>query len=203
MSKTHMNKGNRVCVGGFDLDTGSNVRLLTHNAENQPDTTPFSIGQIWDLRVIKRSRCIPPHVEDVLVQSSSIAGNQPQMRAFIEGNCPIVAGPLASTFDGRLRFTSGGSGYIVQSSGLPSGSVCFWRPSVALARRDYDDKIKYEFTQNLIQRRRIGWVGLQPPLPVIPAGTLLRLSLARWWKPRDAPASEEEKCFLQISGYFR
>jgi ATP-dependent DNA helicase RecQ len=36
---------------------------------------------------------------------------------------------------------------------------------------------------------------------VIPAGTLLRVSLAHWWRPAEKP-EEEERCYVQLSGWF-
>ena len=40
--------------------------------------------------------------------------------------------------------------------------------------------------------RTLTYVGFQEPLEVIPAASLLRVSLAHWWKPREAPPEEEE-----------
>ena len=49
--------------------------------------------------------------------------------------------------------------------------------------------------------RRFAFVGFQEPLAEIPAGALVRISLAHWWRPRDHP-EEEERCYLQLSGWF-
>jgi len=45
------------------------------------------------------------------------------------------------------------------------------------------------------------YVGFQEPVPEIPAGTLLRVSLAHPWRPKDQP-QEELRCFVQLSGWF-
>ena len=37
------------------------------------------------------------------------------------------------------------------------------------------------------------------PISEIPSGTLLRVSLARWWKKYE---EEEKKCYLQLSGWY-
>ncbi len=49
--------------------------------------------------------------------------------------------------------------------------------------------------------RRFAFVGFQEPLAEIPAGAVVRISLAHWWRPRDHP-EEEERCYLQLSGWF-
>ena len=45
------------------------------------------------------------------------------------------------------------------------------------------------------------FVGFQEPLEIIPAGTLVRVSLAHWWQPEDTP-DVEERCYAQLSGWF-
>ena len=40
------------------------------------------------------------------------------------------------------------------------------------------------------------------PIKVIPAGTLVRVSLARWWRPEDSEPNFEERCYLQLSGWY-
>lgn len=43
------------------------------------------------------------------------------------------------------------------------------------------------------------YVGLQD-VEVIPAETLIRLSLANWWVPEDG--NVERRCYLQLSGWY-
>jgi ATP-dependent DNA helicase RecQ len=45
------------------------------------------------------------------------------------------------------------------------------------------------------------FVGFQEPVEVIPAGTLLRVSLAHWWRPRE-DADVEPRCYVQLSGWY-
>ena len=47
----------------------------------------------------------------------------------------------------------------------------------------------------------IPYVGYEAPVLVIPAGSLVRVSLARWWHKPNAP-DEGETCSLQLSGWF-
>jgi hypothetical protein len=55
-------------------------------------------------------------------------------------------------------------------------------------------------TSAFIQTKRIPYVGFAPKTNVIPRGILLRISLARWWKPEDSEISE--RCYLQLSGWY-
>ena len=43
-------------------------------------------------------------------------------------------------------------------------------------------------------------MGFAPKINKIPAGTLIRISLARWWKPDDVDI--EHRCYLQLSGWY-
>ena len=47
----------------------------------------------------------------------------------------------------------------------------------------------------------IPYVGVEPPPEIIPVGSLVRLSLARWWKPEEK--EEDKKCYLQLSGWYQ
>jgi len=98
-------------------------------------------------------------------------------------------------FDGNLQWTSGGSGYISENGGIPTSSVGFWIPDKDLTRKDFNDKVRYSYP---LRWRNISYVGFQNPVDLIPAGTLVRVSLARWWSPND----NEERCYLQLSGWY-
>lgn len=200
VSRTRMH-GNHVCIGGFDLVAQRSVRLLNAQGYNQSNDSPYQIGDLWNISYQIRPRCDAPHLEDVLVSRATKESSIADLPGFIRANCPIVVGPLASTFGGLLQFTAAGAGYLSREGGIPDYSVCFWQCASALNRNDFKDKVRYDCRQNF-QIRHISYVGFQEPLDVIPAGTLLRLSLARWWKPNDAPPEDTEKCFLQLSGYY-
>ena len=113
---------------------------------------------------------------------------------------PPVTGEPNNLFDGRLQATSAGGLYIAERTGLPSRSTMFWRPDQPLAL-DYEGKrIRYRYATE-DGGRTITFVGFQDPVETIPAGTLLRLSLAHWWRPTDKP-DEELRCYVQLSGWF-
>ena len=48
-------------------------------------------------------------------------------------------------------------------------------------------------------RYNIPYVGCAEAIDLIPAGTLVRVSLARWWRPEGM---NEERCYLQLSGWY-
>ena len=50
--------------------------------------------------------------------------------------------------------------------------------------------------------RGLKYVGEESPIKVIPAGTLVRVSLARWWRPEDSEPNFEKRCYLQLSGWY-
>ena len=110
-------------------------------------------------------------------------------------NVKIWRGSTDILFDGHINWTPNGSGYISESGQIPENSVGFWIPDKELTRRDYNEKVRYSYP---IRWRNITFVGFQDPLDSIPAGTLVRVSLARWWSPDE----NEERCYLQLSGYY-
>jgi hypothetical protein len=48
----------------------------------------------------------------------------------------------------------------------------------------------------------VPFVGFDEPVDVIPAASLIRLSLARWWKHPEADEDFELRCYLQLSGWY-
>ncbi len=198
LSKTHMN-GGHCCIGGI-TGLGRYVRLLTSNGENQPENTEINPKQVWDIEFVERQNNVPPHVEDVLVTKKNLIGTikeEVQISNFIrQKNIPIWRGTPDNLFDGLIQFTSSGSGYIDRSH-IPEHSVGFWISDRNLTRNDYNG-IRYRYpSQN--GWRSLKFVGFEDPIDTIPAGTLIRVSLARWWKQNE---NAEERCFLQLSGWY-
>ena len=81
---------------------------------------------------------------------------------------------------------------------FPSSSVCFWKTPVALSLEAPFGKPKYHYN-TLQEETYLPFVGISAPQPIIPAGTLVRLSLARWWTPEG---QQDEHCYLQLSGWY-
>ncbi len=295
VSKTRMSK--HYCIGGILID-GQFVRLLNSEGYNQPLNTSFEIGDYYDITYRERNTIIPPHTEDILVDSTRLISHLTlkELTSLIKEldlkyrlNVPIIqnSSPMA-LFDNSLhQDKTNGNLYISKEGRIPSFSTQFWisdKPLIKIIFRDeirdfvkseniteyspikrsykghpymfyYSQKEGIEkrycifFSESLCQERNINedtklqkgffegmeiiqdksqidnpkytliskdekytiryrygtdintipFVGLQEPIDEIPAGTLLRVSLARWWSPNE---NTEERCYLQLSGYY-
>ncbi len=198
---------NAACVGGV-LWNGQMVRLLNEQGYNQPINTELNVGDIYEINYEPVAHCIPPHVEDIRAQNFRFIQNcpAPVLEKYLRDKAKkrTYFGHPNQLFEGLLQWTGAGSGYISKSHGLPERSVGFWIPDKDLIRNDYDQKVRYEYssrcayTVGAIPRYIISYVGYQSPIDIIPAGTIVRVSLARWWSPNG----EEERCYLQLSGWY-
>jgi len=197
VSKTHMS--NAACVGGV-LANGRFVRLLDADGYNQDSNTQLSVGEVYSIVFSEKPGKRPPHVEDILVHSITFKFSFDSAREMIDYlkeklKVKIWKGSSDVLFDGNLQWTNSGSGFISENGGVPINSVGFWVPDKDLTRKDFSDKVRYSYP---LRWRNIPFVGFQIPVDLIPAGTLVRISLARWWSPNG----EEERCYLQISGWY-
>ena len=199
LSKTQMNN-NQVCVGGLTLK-GRYVRLLDENGNNQPENTDFAPKQAWDIEFMERPNNVAPHVEDILVHSRTRKGklkDEITIKDFIEKrNIPIWRGHPDELFNELIQWTPSGSGYIDRDGGVPEHSVGFWISDRDLRRKDYNG-IRYQYPSSS-GWRSIKFKGLENPVDIIPAGTLIRVSLARW---KAFNEGEQPKCWLQLSGWY-
>lgn len=199
LSKTKMNN-NQVCVGGLTL-SGRYVRLMDENGNNQPENTDLEPKQAWEIEFEERPNSTPPHVEDILVRNRVSKGNLKDgitIKDFIEKrNIPIWSGHPDELFDKFIQWTQSGSGYIDKNGGIPNHSVGFWISDKDLKRKDYQG-IRYQYPSTN-GWRSLKFKGTEEPVDVIPAGTLLRVSLARW---KAFNEGEQPKCWLQLSGWY-
>ena len=205
VSKTKM-ANNRICVGGIDIDNRMPVRLLDISGYHESaDTCPFNIREIWNIEYSNHNQRPLPHSEDIRVVSKNKSGvlkseismfdllNRVQFR--------IYEGSVLSTFEGKLNCTNSGTFYISEDN-IPNNSTCFWICDKEIRRSDYNGKVRYRYHDGTRQwGYNITYVGLEEnPAQIIPQGTLIRLSLAHWWSPEDADT--EERCYLQLSGWY-
>lgn len=200
LAKTRMTEG-YVCVGGLLLN-GRMIRLLDENGYNQPVDTEFSIGDVWDIEFSNKWNIRPPHVEDVLVGSINFLDKSIEnLSQYIQGieNIPIWRGAPDNLFEGLLRWTSGGSGYISEDTGIPNFSVGFWISNQDLTYKDFYGP-RFQYPNIGFGWRSFKYVGTEENIPnSLSAGTLLRVSLARWWSDDEGT---EERCYLQLSGWY-
>lgn len=195
VSKTKMRNG--VCVGGIDIERSDFVRLHTDHGANLPEDAPYKIGEVWEMTL--ESPWNPrnaPHIEDMMVMEANLISMVPNnllSSKIQQTGVSITRGSINQTFDGHLKFTINGKGY-VNEDGIPSNSVALWITDSDLIPIEEYGKKFYRY-QNI----KIPYVGFQQ-VEIIKSGTLIRLSLANWWAPDDGDC--EKRCYLQLSGWY-
>jgi hypothetical protein len=197
VAKTHMSDA--ACVGGIIYDTCQSVRLLQADGSNQPGETDFEVGDVWDLEYRRRPDPIPPHVEDILVYQKRYSGKQASLQAFLARKIKPWEGGPQHLFDGLIRFTQNGSGYISKRTGVPNCSTGYWLSDRPLTQTAAGDKVRYQYRYANGSNVCITYVGFFAPIETIEKTTLVRVSLARWWAPSP---DVEQRCYLQLSGWY-
>lgn len=197
LSKTHF--GNNVCVGGMGLNNNQYVRLLNPGGWYQFADTEFEIGDVWNIQFAPSASIKEPHVEDVVIQSKTYLRKIDNITQFILGkNLPIWKGSVNNIFEGKLKWASSGAGFLSANfPNYPSHSIGFWISDKPLS---YDSEHYIYPSGNIFARRKLKYKGLPAPVSIIPQNTLLRVSLAKWWKPADSDI--EQRCYLQLSGWY-
>lgn len=197
VARTRMGAG--ACIGGITAD-GRSVRLIPQNIEsNEHFNLEYRVGEVWDLGAQPDPERIPPHTENVIVRRKRRVGWAENLHDLIERHMPPRSGGLEALHDGLAQGKAGGPLYIAEATGVPAYSTQFWRPDQPLARDTSGKRIRYRYpTED--GGRTLTFVGFQEPPEVLPAGTLLRVSLAHWWRPHDHP-EVELRCYLQLSGW--
>jgi len=192
-------RGSGACVGGITED-GRSVRLVAADASvNGRAGLEYGIGEVWEIDWAPDPDIIPPHVENIIVHRAHHLRHSHRLEETIRRFMPPVAGGPEGLFEGLAQATSRGGLFIAQRTGLPRQSTTFWVPDHPLQLDCEGKRIHYRYPTS-DGGRSLAFVGFQDPLPEIPAGTLLRVSLAHWWHPQDRP-DEELRCFVQLSGW--
>jgi hypothetical protein len=197
-SKTRMRQG-RICVGAHDLDSFRSLRLFRHDGRYLEEDAQLEIGEVWELDYADRPGATAPHLEDVLVAAGSATrrGREQNLGRLVLERDQVWSYP-AELFDGRLNVTAGGSAYVPTTGPLPNRSTGYWRLDHELTLYTVNDKPRYRWT-GVGDLRSIRYVGVADPDPVIPAGSLVRLSLSHPFTPPDGPGGY----WLQLSGWYR
>ena len=198
VAKTRMGSG--ACVGALTFD-GRSLRLIAADREtNDHFNLEYQVGEVWDIETRPDPEFIPPHIENVIVTAKRRLGPISPIEEFIEKQMPPVSGGMGAIFEGVAQTTKAGALYIAERAGIPSRSTMFWRPDKALQREDDRKRIRYRYPTP-DGGCTLTFTGFQDPIPEIPAGTLLRVSLAHWWRPEEM-IEGEYRCYLQLSGWF-
>lgn len=197
VSKTRM-RDDRICVGAHDLEDFRSLRLYRHDGTYLTESDNIEIGQVWEVQYRPKPRAEAPHVEDVLVtrEGARLIGRELNLEALIRRRDVVWRTP-DELFDGRLQMTDAGSAYVPAHGLLPSRSTGYWRldSDLELTQTEHGARYRRSARDDL---GRVSYVGLVAPIPVIPEGTLARVSLSR----RFAPTETANGYWLQLSGWY-
>ena len=198
VAKTRMGSG--ACIGGI-TQAGESVRLLSADMDaHDGGGLEYEVGDVWEVEATPAPDIIPPHVENVIVHRKRRLPPLRDLIAIIDRLMPPKVGGLAELYEGLTQSTPNGSLYIAQSGGLPPYSTTFWRADQSLVLDTTGKRIRYRYSTE-DGGRTLTFVGYQEPPQIIPAGTLLRVSLAHPWRPDDG-STPEYRCYVQLSGWF-
>lgn len=91
--------------------------------------------------------------------------------------------------------------YGINQRGAVNGTEVPKHPVISLIQDEGGQSYILHEEGNLCKKEiRIKFVGYQDAIDRIPQGTIIRLSLANWW---DKDGSAENRCYLQLSGWYR
>jgi ATP-dependent DNA helicase RecQ len=198
VAKTRMGSG--ACIGALSFD-GRSLRLVAADqATNDQFNMEYQVGEVWDIETYEDPEIILPHVENVIARRKRLLAPISGITEFVEQQMPPVSGSAEVLFDGLTQATKAGARYIAERTGIPGRSTMFWRPDQPLVRDDDLKRIRYRYPSE-DGGTTLTFVGFQEPIPEIPAGTIVRASLAHWWCPKERPDGEL-RCYVQISGWF-
>ena len=198
VAKTRMGGG--ACIGAI-TEEGESVRLIPFNDDPHDGANrEYEVGDIWEISAESVTNLIPPHIEKIVVYEKHRIGTANNSIDSIERFMPPRNGDPRELYEGLLQSTESGALYIDQQSGVPPYSTTFWRPDQPLIRDTEWKRVRYRYSSDN-DGSTLTFVGFQEPLEVIPAGTLVRVSLAHWWRPEATP-DVEERCYAQLSGWF-
>jgi ATP-dependent DNA helicase RecQ len=201
VAKTRMSKG--ACIGGLAWNGQAvrSVRLIEAALDaNEGAGREYQIGDVWEIVAEDASDLLPPHVENIIVHRKQKLYTHEAPASIIEKWMPPHIGNPQVLYDGYLQTSPYGALYIDKDYGIPAYSTTFWRADQELQRDTSSKRIRYRY-DNGQTTNTLTYVGFQEPPASIPAGTLLRVSLAHWWQPSDSP-NEPYRCFVQLSGWF-
>ena len=201
VAKTRMGSG--ACIGAI-TESGKSVRLIPYNADPHDGANrEYEVGDIWEISAKPETSLIPPHNENIVVHKNSrlhTAKDPKDLVSAIELLMPPKIGHPRELYEGLLQNTAGGRLHVAKQNGIPPYSTTFWRTDQPLTLDTEKQRLRYRYpTEN--GGCTFTFAGFQEPLQTIPVGTLLRVSLAHWWRPEDKP-TVEERCYAQISGWF-
>jgi ATP-dependent DNA helicase RecQ len=195
VAKTRMSSG--VCIGGLTREQNRNVRLIPPDRQNHPLDTKFDVGQVWDLEIREANQSTPPHIEDVIVTGGKRVGHVSNIHEILLQRVQPWQGGPEVMYDHLLTIAYG-RGYISENNNIPGMSTGYWIPDKPL-HLHFDQQKPYYRVNSAHGVLTIPFVGFADPIQQIPEGSLVRVSLARWFKPTGV---SERRCYLQLSCWY-
>ena len=112
-------QGGGACIGGITFE-GRSVRLIAADAAvNEHVGLEYSVGDVWEVEAAAPQQVIPPHVENIVVQSKRRMGPMASPERFIERHMPPRVGGPEQLYEGLAQTAPGGTLYIAERSGVP------------------------------------------------------------------------------------
>jgi hypothetical protein len=201
-------------------EENNNVRLAPK--ENSFEQLPFQVGEIWDLSLITPP-LFAPHIENRIVASGEFISREPDLRSFLIEKVKPWKGSLDQLFDGKLAhdvrkgsYEAQQGMYIEQTPKIPLKSIGYWLPDEPLISTANSQGFLAYHSQYKSYRVDIDYTGSAPPISVIPAQTLVNVSLKLWWwrpsvqyyhpgdyrllPPKDKELSD--RCYLEVCSWY-
>ena len=199
VAKTRLKRG--FCIGGI-AQNGCSVRLGVPAKDAVANfNCEYSVGDVWLIEEYRLPRNLtPPHTEDMDVLRKKKLRVADRLLDAIERLMPPVVGGIDRLFGGAVQCAENGRLYIAAQN-VPNYSTLFWRPDRPLQiSTSPSGSFRYVYKSD-DGDCFLSYVGTAIAKPILPAGILIRLSLARLWRPEIAP-EQEPACYLQVSGWF-
>ncbi|MBU0252541.1 dual OB domain-containing protein [Enterobacter hormaechei] len=195
LSRTKMS-GEKICVGGLDLNSGEMLRLLDNTASALTSKFPYKIGETYTIEFAPRRYRTSPHIEDVAVYDYKLAKayNKTDLDTIVYQKAESC-GDLRDLFSGKLLWNNN-KGYALEAN-PPAFSVQIATLNKILVKNGTDYQ---EFGYS--NPRRVKYVGeldMSKMPTIINTGTPVRFSLARPW---DKDGNGVKVCYLQLSGVY-
>jgi hypothetical protein len=187
----------RICVGAHNLADFESLRLFRADGTRFHENAEVEVGEVWELEYLPRAEATAPHLEDVLVDpDGDFIREEPNVADIIRRR-DVVWASVDELFDGCLAFTGAGTAYVPDGGPFPTRSTGYWEPDEDLSRYKSFHKWRYLWHGGG-SLGSLGYVGVAEPVPVIRAGSLVRLSLSQVYEPAGKPRGY----WLQLSGWF-
>jgi hypothetical protein len=96
--------------------------------------------------------------------------------------------------------TPAGTAFLGEGRPLPACSVGFWIARKVIRQSKFEESGRSYWVPDGNLIRKVKYVGVDEPTALVPEGSLLRFSLARW--KEFPPGVGEKRCYLQLSGWY-